>query len=61
MRKAWSRTPTTTEVDKCVNFAVNATRTELTGSPAMATPTAPARRWAYTCASVLTAAGFITY
>jgi hypothetical protein len=61
MRKAWSRTPSTDEVDQCVQFAMNETLTELTGSPPAPTNTTPARRWAYTCATVLTAAGFTTY
>jgi hypothetical protein len=47
----WSRTPTTAEIQSCVDVAV-------TGSAA---ETNARRRWAYACASVLNAAGFLTY
>lgn len=50
-RKFWSRAPNATELDACVKVAVQDTTKE----------TNPRRRWAYTCASLLTAAGFITY
>ncbi len=50
-RKFWSRTPTTGEVASCVDVATNGTASE---------PQAR-RKWAYACASVLTAAGFLTY
>jgi hypothetical protein len=50
-RKVWSKTPTPDEIQACVDVAV-------TGS---ASEPAPARRWSYACASVLTAAGFLTY
>lgn len=50
-RKFWSRTPSQVEVDACVKVAMQDTTTE----------TNARRRWAYTCASVMTAAGFTTY
>jgi len=50
-RKFWSRTATQTEIDACVKVAMVDTMTE----------TNSMRRWAYTCASVMTAAGFTTY
>lgn len=56
--KFWSREPTQEEVDACVKVAVVDSVTEGTNPPQ--DTTAP-RRWAYTCASVLTAAGFTTY
>jgi hypothetical protein len=57
-RKFWSRTPTQAEVDSCVKVAMVDTLKE--GAPT-ATTTLPRRQWAYTCASVLTSAGFMTY
>ncbi len=56
--KFWSREPTQEEVDACVKVAMVDSMTEGTNPPQ--NTTAP-RRWAYTCASVLTAAGFTTY
>jgi hypothetical protein len=50
-RKFWSRTPTTQEVAACVDVATNGTNAE----------PQPRRKWAYACASVMTAAGFLTY
>ena len=50
-RKFWSRTASQAEVDACVKVAMQDTTTE----------TNVRRRWAYTCASVMTAAGFTTY
>lgn len=50
-KAAWGRDATDVEAAACVDFAV-------------ATTTAtdpPAKRWAYTCAAVLTAADFLTY
>lgn len=49
-RKFWSRTATPEETSACAAFATTGTAKE----------TDPRRRWAYTCASVLTAAGFLT-
>lgn len=48
---AWHREPTSDEITTCATFAVDKT------NPA----DAPAKRWAYTCAAVLTASGFLTY
>lgn len=50
-RKFWSRTATQAEIDACVKVAMVDTMTETNAT----------RRWAYTCASVMTAAGFTTY
>jgi hypothetical protein len=50
-QKFWSRSPNPTEIAACVDTAMNGTATE----------TDPRRRWAYTCASVLSAAGFLAY
>lgn len=50
-RRAWSRTATADEVKACVQVATVDTSTE----------TDVRRRWAYTCASVLSSAGFLTY
>lgn len=50
-RKFWSRDPSQTEVDSCVKVAMVDTTSE----------TNARRRWAYTCASLLTAAGFLTF
>lgn len=50
-RKFWSRTPSQTEVDSCVQVAMVDTSSESNAR----------RRWAYTCAAVLSATGFMTY
>jgi hypothetical protein len=50
-RKFWSRAPTPEEVDQCTQVATNDTGTE----PDVR------RRWAYTCATLLSSAGFLTY
>ncbi len=50
-RKFWSRTPNPTEISACANNAVVNTVAEKDAR----------RRWAYTCAAVLSAAGFATY
>lgn len=49
-RKFWSRPATSAETSACVDFAVNKTTSE----------TNARRRWAYTCATMLTAVGFLT-
>jgi hypothetical protein len=48
--KAWARRPLAEEVDACVTRALDA-----------AGETDPRRRWAAVCASVISAAGFLTY
>ena len=58
-RAAWSRSAALYEIDACVSVATTASLTEPTAT--VSPPTTPQRRWAYTCASVLTAAGFLTY
>lgn len=50
-RRFWSRTATPEESAACVQMATVESAKE----------TDPRRRWAYACASVLTAAGFLTY
>lgn len=55
-RKFWSRDPVQAEVDACVQVAmVDTTREGMNMNPSAN------RRWAYACASVLSAAGFMTY
>jgi hypothetical protein len=50
-RRFWSKTPTPAEIQPCVDVATTGAASE----------PAPRRKWAYACASVLTAAGFLTY
>lgn len=50
-RKAWSREATDDEAATCATYAVSQT------NPA----DAPPKRWAYACATVLTASGFLAY
>jgi hypothetical protein len=47
----WDRRPTDAEVAPCVRLATDATSAEAD----------PRARWAYACAAVLTAAGFLSY
>lgn len=50
-RKFWSRAPSSEEVDACKQVALVDSASEA----------APRRRWAYTCATLLSSAGFLTY
>ncbi len=50
-RRFWSRTPTAAETQACVTFATGAANND----------TSARRRWAYTCAAVLTSTGFVTH
>jgi hypothetical protein len=50
-RRFWSRAPTKEEVGACVKVATEDSASE----------GAPRRRWAYTCATLLSSAGFLTY
>ena len=50
-RKFWSRAPSPDDVNACATVAMVDTASE----------PAPQRRWAYACASVLSAAEFVTY
>lgn len=50
-QRAWHRDATDAETAACVSFAIDKT----------ASVADPRARWAYTCASVLTATGFLTY
>jgi hypothetical protein len=50
-RKFWSRAPTADEVQQCTQVALVDSAAE----------GAPRRRWAYTCATLLSSAGFLTY
>lgn len=49
--KFWSRSPSADELATCVNVATVDSSIE----------TDPRRRWAYSCAAVLSSAGFLTY
>lgn len=55
-RKFWSRDATQAEIDACVQVAMVDAAKEGTNTNPPAS-----RRWAYACASVLSAAGFMTY
>lgn len=55
-RKFWSRDAVQSEIDACVQVAMVDTMREGTNTNPPAN-----RRWAYACASVLSAAGFMTY
>lgn len=50
-RRFWDRNAETEEIDACVEYAVEGT----------ASVSDVRQRWAYACASVLTAAGFVSY
>ena len=50
-RRFWDRNAEEDELTGCIEYAVNGTASEAN----------PRVRWAYTCASVLTAAGFVAY
>ena len=50
-RKFWSRTPSADEVQQCTQVALVDSATEAS----------PRRRWAYTCATLLSTSGFLTY
>ncbi len=50
-RKFWSRTMSSDELATCASFAANDTVKEANAR----------RRWAYVCATVLTASGFLTF
>ena len=58
--KFWSRTPTPEEVNACVTAAVQGSE-KLTADNGTTTDTPARQRWAYTCASVLASANFLTY
>lgn len=62
-RRFWSRDATPPQIDACAAVAIETT-SETYGRPSVdeiTRPTTPQRRWAYACASVLTATGFLTY
>jgi hypothetical protein len=50
-KKFWARIPTAAETTACVNFATSAVNNDANAR----------RRWAYTCASVLTSTGFLAH
>jgi hypothetical protein len=50
-RRAWHREMTDAEAAACTNYSLNQTDTS----------DMPRRRWAYTCAAVLSASGFLAY
>lgn len=58
--KFWSRTPTPEEVNACVSAAVQGSA-KLTADNGTMSDTPARQRWAYTCASVLASANFLTY
>lgn len=63
IRKFWSREAAPDQVDACAKVAVEST-TETYGGGAIteqSRPTTPKRQWAYACASVLSATGFLMY
>lgn len=59
-RKFWSQVPIPDEVAACAGVATSDSATETVPAGGMR-PTAPRRRWAYACASVLTAPGFMNF
>lgn len=59
-RSYWSRTPPSESIAACASVAETASLVEATPGGADK-PTDPRRRWAYACASVLTAGEFIMY
>jgi hypothetical protein len=63
IRRFWSRAGTPDQIDACVSVATETT-SETYGRPGVdetTRATTPKRRWAYACASVLTATGFLTF
>ncbi|WP_394833559.1 hypothetical protein LVJ94_44335 [Pendulispora rubella] len=58
-RKFWSRAAGPDEVQACVEVAVTSSLQETYNAKTTNTP--PRRRWAYACASVLSATGFLAY
>jgi len=58
-RKFWSRAASPDEVQACVEVAVTSSVKETYNGKTADTP--PRRRWAYACASVLSATGFLAY
>ncbi|WP_394844016.1 hypothetical protein LZC95_44055 [Pendulispora brunnea] len=58
-RKFWSRAAGPDEVQACVEVAVTSSLQETYNGKTTSTP--PRRRWAYACASVLSATGFLAY
>ena len=57
----WSRTPTPAEIQPCVDVAIRDSITEVAPGGTTTLPTEVRRRWAYACAAVLTAPGFLVY
>jgi len=63
IRRFWSRAGTPDQIDACAAVATDTT-SETYGRPSVdetTRETTPQRRWAYACASVLTATGFLTF
>jgi hypothetical protein len=63
IRRFWSHAGTPDTIDACVAVATDTT-SETYGRPTVdetTRATTPRRRWAYACASVLTATGFLTF
>src|SRR4029078_8985959 len=62
-RKFWSRDASPDEVQACVEVAVNDSASEVVADNGnvVTQRSAPQRRWAYACATVLSATGFLAY
>lgn len=63
IRTFWSRDGAPDQIDACTSVALES-KTETYGGgsiPESTRPVSPKRQWAYACASVLTASGFLMY
>jgi len=62
VRKFWSRDGSPEEIQGCVDVALGSPKETVADNGNLQTrDTTPERRWAYACASVLTATGFLSY
>jgi hypothetical protein len=63
IRRFWSRAASPDQIDACVSVATDTTSETYGGAAEGQTTrtTTPQRRWAYACASALTATGFLTF
>ncbi len=61
-RTFWSRDASAEEIQACVDVALSSTSEMIPDDGVLTTrTTTPERRWAYTCATLLTATGFLVY
>jgi hypothetical protein len=62
-KRFWSRDATPEQIQACAQVALQTTRETYgrSGKDLSTRDTSPSRRWAYACASVLTATPFLTY